>query len=336
MPKKNNAENGPTLHEPVMVTEVLDYLNPERAKGGTFIDATTSTGGHATEIARRLGHDGKLIGLDLDERALEIAKDRLAELSPAVKLFKANYGDMRAVLETEGDRGADGILIDLGFSSFQIDDPSRGFSFMKDGPLDMRMSRDGDLTAEKIVNESPFEELKRIISRYGEERWADGIAREIEDRRRKKRITTTGELVEAIEAALPEGEKARRGNHPATKTFQALRIAVNDELTNIDRGLEAAFDCLKPGGIMVVISYHSLEDRKVKRFFSHKEKECICPPDLPICRCDKQSEAEILTKGAVRPSEEEVENNPRARSARLRSAKKIAELPDSSSRTAIT
>lgn len=312
-----------STHEPVMVDEVLSYINPERSKGGVFVDATTSTGGHALEIARRLGPDGTLIGLDLDEAGLEIAKDRLSDTPPQIKLYKANYKDMNLALEAAGKSGADGILFDLGFSSFQIDEPSRGFSFQKDGPLDMRMDPRGEITAEEVVNEYPFDELKQIITRYGEESWADGIARKIVERRKEARVTTTGALVELIEAAIPEGEKARRNKHPATKTFQALRIAVNDELANVDRGLETAFDCLDKGGVMVVISYHSLEDRKVKRFFTYKEKECICPPDLPVCRCDKEVEVDILTKGAVRPSEGEIEENPRARSAKLRAARKL-------------
>jgi 16S rRNA (cytosine1402-N4)-methyltransferase len=306
-----------------MVDEVLSYLSPEEKKDGVFIDATTSTGGHAAAIAKRLSPEGTLIGLDLDERGLEVAKKRLSDSPPRVELFKANYGDMNLCLDAAGKSGADGVLFDLGFSSFQIDKPSRGFSFQKDGPLDMRMDPDGEITAEDVVNEYSFEELKRAIGKYGEEGWADGIAREIVRSREEKRITTTGELVEVIERAIPEGEKARRNTHPATKTFQALRITVNDELNNLDRGLETGFDCLNKGGTMVVISYHSLEDRKVKRFFAHKEKDCVCPPDLPVCSCDKRREVEVVTNGAIRPSQEEIEVNPRGRSAKLRAARKL-------------
>ncbi len=323
MKDDKNYKDNLSIHEPVMVNEVLRYLAPETVKDGVFIDATTSTGGHAAVIARKLGPGGTLIGLDLDQRGLEIAKDRLSCTSPKIKLYQGNYKDMNLALEAAGKSSADGILFDLGFSSFQIDEPSRGFSFQNDGPLDMRMDPNGEVIAEEIVNEYSFDELKRIITRYGEERWADGITGEILKQRKEDRITTTGQLVEVIEAAIPEGEKARRKNHPATKTFQALRIAVNDELTNLDQGLETAFDCLQKGRVMVVISYHSLEDRKVKRFFTYKEKECICPPDLPICRCNKEAEIDILTKGAIRPSEEEIEKNPRARSAKLRAAKKL-------------
>ena len=323
MKKDTDKKVGESIHEPVMVSEVLNYLAAEATSNGTFLDATTSTGGHALEIARHLGKNGVLIGIDLDERGLEIAKNRLSRTPPEVNLYKANYKDMKAALEASGVSGVNGVLFDLGFSSFQLDEPERGFSFQTDGPLDMRMDPGGEITAEEVVNDYSFAELKRIIIRYGEESWADGIARAILERRGKERITTTGELVKIIERAIPEGEKARRNSHPATRTFQALRIEVNDELNNLDEGLEAAYDCLYKCGVMVVISYHSLEDRKVKRFLNYREKDCICPPDLPVCRCDKESEVEVLTEGAERPSEEEIEKNPRARSARLRAARKI-------------
>ncbi|MFB6291272.1 MAG: 16S rRNA (cytosine(1402)-N(4))-methyltransferase RsmH [Candidatus Bipolaricaulia bacterium] len=324
---KEDRVNNFSIHQPAMVTEVLSYLAPEESPDGVFVDATTSTGGHAFEIARRLGKGGTLIGLDIDKSGLEMAQERLSSTPPEIKLFKANYKDLDLALEASGSVKADGILFDLGFSSFQVDQPSRGFSFQNDGPLDMRMDPEGEVTAEDIVNDYSFEELKRIISNYGEENWADGIAREIVNHRKENRIETTQELVGIIEVAIPEGEKGRRNTHPATKTFQALRIVVNDELTNLDRGLETAFNCLKEGGVMVVISYHSLEDRKVKRFFTHKEKECICPPDLPVCRCNKRAEVSILTKGAVSPTKQEIEENPRARSAKLRAARRIVPQP---------
>lgn len=318
----NNPDLKPPLHEPVMVDEVLNQLKPNENPNGTFFDGTTSTGGHAEEIARKLGPDGKLIGLDLDEKALEIASERLNKFSPEVKLYRANYSDVDKALEKAGAESVDGALLDLGFSSFQLEDPERGFSFQSDGPLDMRMNGKSERTAEDIVNEYQFEKLKDIILRYGEENWADGIAREIIERRKGDRITSTGQLVEVIETALPEGEKRRRNIHPATKTFQALRIEINDELTNLEEGLETAFDCLREGGVFVVISYHSLEDRRVKRFFTYKKKGCICPPDLPVCRCDKEKEVEITADGFT-PGKAEVEENPRARSARLRAARKL-------------
>ncbi len=321
--KPKDRERSPYLHDPVMVDEVLDYLDPAGEKSGLFVDATTSTGGHSLEIATGLGPDGTLVGLDLDRSALEVARERLSDLPPEVKLYQANYRELEAALDAAGAKKPDGILFDLGFSSFQIEDPERGFSFQKDGPLDMRMDPGGDLTAKEIVNNYSFRELKSIITRYGEENWADGIAKEIVDYRKNRKITTTNQLTEIIESAIPEGVQRQRNHHPATRTFQALRIAVNQELENLEEGLETAFAELKEGGVMVVISYHSLEDRRVKRFLKYKEKDCICPPDLPVCRCDKISEARLLSGGAVRPSQEEVEDNPRARSARLRAAEKI-------------
>ena len=323
MKDRNNKEEGLSIHLPVMVKEVLRYLAPGESKDGVFLDATTSTGGHAVEIARQLGSEGTLIGLDLDTKALEFTKERLSGTPPEVLLYQANYKDMDLALERAGKSKADGILFDLGFSTFQIEESSRGFSFQRNGPLDMRMNPAGELSAEDIVNEYKFEELKRIIGSYGEESWADAIARKIVEKRKEKRLETTGQLVEVIDAAIPEGVKARRKNHPATGTFQGLRIAVNDELNNLEGGLEKGFNCLSMNGVMVVISYHSLEDRKVKRFFNFKAKDCICPPELPVCRCDKESELDILTEGALRPAREEVEANPRARSARLRAGRKL-------------
>ena len=320
----DNREKDPRIHEPVMVNEVLSYLKPGERDGEVIVDGTTSTGGHALEIAKLLRPDATLIGLDLDKSGLEVANERLKGTQPTVKLFQANYRDIALVLNREGIDEVDGVLLDLGFSSFQIEDPERGFSFQKDGPLDMRMNPESDLTAKRIINQYPFDELKNILSRYGEEGWADGIAREIVQKRGQERITTTEQLKQVIESALPEGEKHRRSVHPATKTFQALRIAVNDELKNLEDGLESAFNCLNRGGVIVVISYHSLEDRRVKRFLNYKEKDCTCPPDLPICSCDKVQEVEILTSGAVRPSKAEVERNSRSRSARLRAGRKIA------------
>ncbi len=320
-----SEKEDPLIHDPVMVEEVIGYLRPEEKRSGVFCDATTSTGGHAEEIVSRLSSDGVYIGLDLDESALRFAKERLSGYPARVELYRANYSRLDEVLEAVGVAGADGVLFDLGFSTFQIEDPERGFSFQKKGPLDMRMNPEGDLTAEEIVNNYAFEELKQLILRYGEEKWADGIAKEIVKQRKQKRIKTTRDLVRVIESALPEGEKRRRNIHPATKTFQALRIAVNDELNNLKKGLETAFGCLKKGGVLVVISYHSLEDRETKRFLKYKARDCICPPDLPVCRCDKEAEVELLTGGAVRPDESEIGENPRSRSARLRAGKKITD-----------
>lgn len=319
----NKSNSGGPLHEPVMVDEVLGQLKPGKAGEEAFLDGTTSTGGHALEIARKLGPDDRLIGIDLDESALEVAKDRLEGSQPEVKLYRANYSDVDLVLEEASIQAVDGILLDLGFSSFQLEDTGRGFSFQSEGPLDMRMGRrEEETTAEDVVNDYSFEELKGIILRYGEEEWADGIAREIVRNREESRITTTGDLVTVIENALPEGLKGRRRIHPATKTFQALRIEVNNELKNLEDGLKTAFSCLKKGGTLAIITYHSLEDRRVKQFFNHKEKDCICPPDLPVCRCGKEKEVEVTAKGLT-PTEKEIKENPRSRSAKLRAGKKL-------------
>ncbi len=318
---KNSDARGP-LHDPVMVDEVLEQLKPGEAGEGIFLDGTTSTGGHALEIARKLGPGGTLIGIDLDESALEVANERLEGLRPEVKLYRANFSDTDLVLKEAGFTSIDGILLDLGFSSFQLEDKARGFSFQSDGPLDMRMDQGAKTTAEEVVNTYSFGELKELILHYGEDEWADGIAREIVKSRKESRITTTGELVSVIESALPEGEKGRRRIHPATKTFQALRIVVNNEMKNLEDGLETAFECLKRGGVLAVISYHSLEDRRVKQFFNQKENDCICPPDLPVCRCEEEKEVEITANGLT-PAEKEVRENPRSRSAKLRAGRKL-------------
>lgn len=318
-----STDDKPVFHEPVMVEEVLSYLEPKEKKNGIFVDATTSTGGHAKEVVKRLGSTGTFIGLDLDRAALETASDRLNGSAPEIKLYQANYKNMNLVLEKTRIDAVDGILFDLGFSSFQLEDPARGFSFQEEGPLDMRMDPEEGITAEEMVNGYSFAELKNIILRYGEERWADGIAKKIVKCRKKGKITSTGQLVDIIRAAIPKGERKKRKTHPATKTFQALRIAVNNELSNLEEGLETAFNCLKKDGVIVVISYHSLEDRRVKHFLNFKEKDCICPPDFPVCRCDKEKEIQILAKG-ITPDEAEIRENRRARSARLRAGKKVA------------
>ncbi|MFP3953673.1 MAG: 16S rRNA (cytosine(1402)-N(4))-methyltransferase RsmH [Candidatus Acetothermia bacterium] len=319
----NEENGGSNLHVPVMVGQVLEYLDVEHKPDGTFLDATTSTGGHSRAVAEEMSGDGELICLDVDRMALRTAKDRLEGTPPRVALYQANFSEIDRVLEIEGGVRLDGILFDLGFSSFQIDDPERGFSFQKEGPLDMRMNQEGELTAAEVVNKYERGELKRIISKYGEKRWAGRIAYKIVEARKRERISTTGDLVTVIREAIPGRVQRASSIHPATKTFQALRIHVNGEMKNLQRGLDKAFDGLKIGGTMVFLSYHSLEDRRVKKFFNYKEKDCICPPELPVCRCDKEQEMEVLTSGAERPSVDEVANNPRARSARLRAGRRL-------------
>ncbi|SRR6056297_2915121 len=319
----NNREVGPQFHVPVMVNEVLEYLEVQNRRSGTFIDATTSTGGHAEAIANELNPSGMIIGLDLDKEALKKANNRLEGKKPEVKLYQSNYKNLDLVLERENITAVDGILFDLGFSSVQVENPDRGFSFQQDGPLDMRMNQESDLTARRIVNTYEYKKLKSILYKYGEERYAPQISRKIVEARKEKQIKTTSRLTELIKEAIPKKAQVTSKIHPATKTFQALRIVVNDELANLEQGLEKAFKALVKGGNIVVLSYHSLEDKRVKGFFTYKEKDCICPPELPVCRCDKVQELELLTEGVLRPTEEQIEKNPRSRSARLRAARKL-------------
>jgi len=319
-----NAEETSAIHQPVLLKEALEYLavRPE----GVYLDATVGGGGHAFEIARRLSPGkGKLVALDLDPQALKVAKERLREYLDRVELVYANYADLESVLDERGIAQIDGVLFDLGLSSLQLADSTRGFSFQLDAPLDMRFDPQSPLTARKIVNEFSKEELVKIIREYGEERWAARIASEIIDARKRAPIETTRQLVELILRAVPKPAQRAyfegRAVHPATRTFQALRIAVNDELRNLERGLEAAFSRLKPQGRLVVISFHSLEDRLVKRFMREKAQGCICPPEFPVCRCGRLPKAEVFKR--VMPSPEEIARNPRARSARLRALRKL-------------
>ena len=311
-------------HRPVLLREVLHHLavRPE----GVYVDATVGGGGHACEIAPLLGPQGKLLGLDVDPEALKRAEGRLRVFIErgVVELVRASYVDLERVLDEREIQTVDGVLFDLGLSSLQLADAERGFSFQHEGPLDMRFDPEGTLTAAEIVNTYSQKEIARILREYGEERYAARIASEIVRAREAKRIETTRELVELVLKAIPKpAQRAsfRRGLHPATRTFQALRIAVNRELENVERGLEAAFRRLKPGGRLVVISFHSLEDRLVKRFMREKARGCVCPPEVPICRCGRTSEAKLL--GKATPTREEIEENPRARSARLRALEKV-------------
>ncbi len=291
-------------HIPVMLKEVLKILDPKR--GQIYVDATVGLGGHAREILRRILPDGMLIGLDRDEKALEISKKVLGE--KGVKLVKANFKDIKGIVESLGVGKVDGVLFDLGVSSLQLEDEERGFSFSKDGPLDMRMGKDGEIKAMDLINRMSVEELSRIFKLYGEERNARLIAKAIVDYRKKKEVKTTLELVNIIRNALPKPVQRKMGKHPARRVFQALRIAVNDELNSLEEGLEGAFEVLKEGGKICVISYHSLEDRMVKRFFKKL--------------CDG-GEAELLLRKVLRPCQEEIARNPRSRSARLRAVRRM-------------
>lgn len=292
------------MHIPVMLKEVLEVLAPK--PGGIYIDATVGLGGHAKAIADRISPRGLLIGIDRDEKALRIAADILKDYN--VKLLQGNFRNIDELVNRDFVGKVDGVLFDLGVSSLQLEDSERGFSFLKNGPLDMRMGSDASLRAVDIVNRLSIEELVRIFKEYGEERNAYIIAKAIVDRRGRKPIETTSELVEIIRNTLPKPLQRRMGKHPARKVFQALRIAVNEELDCLERGLNKAFKFLKVGGILCVISYHSLEDRIVKEF---------------IKKLRESGEGEPLFKKVLRPTKEEVIHNPRSRSAKLRAVRRV-------------
>jgi 16S rRNA (cytosine1402-N4)-methyltransferase len=305
-------------HTPVLAGELLDSLAP--APGEVAVDCTVGAAGHAMLVAERLGPDGLLIGLDRDPLA-EAAFAALAATAPcATRFLRADFASGLAELAVEGLR-ADVVYLDLGMSSMQVDTRERGFSYAFDAPLDMRMDPAQELTAAEVVNTWDRRRLARTLREYGEERYADRIAREIE---RRRPLTGTGELVEAISAAIPAPARFG-GGHPAKRTFQAIRIAVNDELGQVDAALPAAWSLLRAGGRLGAISFHSLEDRRVKRFLADKARGCICPPELPVCVCGRTPEAELIRRGGIVPAAVEVERNPRAKSARLRAARKITE-----------
>lgn len=311
-------------HIPVLLAECLEYLQLEPQH--TFVDATLGGAGHSLEAAKRLGREGTLIGIDQDDMALEAAALKLGTIPeatrPAIELLHGNFGDMDELLLSAEVPGVDAVLFDLGVSSPQIDLPSRGFSFKENGPLDMRMDPGNQtLTAAEIINTFNAADLARIIRVNSDEKWASRIADFIVRARQKAPITQTEELVDVIKAAIPASAR-RAGGHPAKRTFQALRIEVNGELDVLRRGLEAAVRWLNPGGRLAVISYHSLEDRIVKDAFASYADRCTCPPDFPTCVCGKQPILDIVTRRPVLPAKEEIERNPRARSAKLRVAQK--------------
>jgi 16S rRNA (cytosine1402-N4)-methyltransferase len=308
-------------HEPVLAAEVAGVLVPVLAGGGVLLDATVGLGGHAHRLL--LGAPrATLIGIDRDPYALAQARARLAGLGQRVELVRGEFAQLAAVLERLGSAPLRGVLFDLGVSSPQLDRPERGFSFRHDGPLDMRMDPSRQLTAEHVVNHYEEAELARVIARYGEERYARRIARAIV---RNRPILSTGRLAEVVAEVIPQPSRRGARIHPARRTFQALRIEVNDELGQLEQALPAALERLEPGGRICVISYHSLEDRIVKRTFARAARGCICPPDLPMCSCGARATLRLLTRRAVRPSEAEVAANPRASAARLRSAEKLDE-----------
>jgi 16S rRNA (cytosine1402-N4)-methyltransferase len=310
----------PVVHIPVLPGEVMRYLAP--AAGEIFVDGTIGLGGHAALLAGKLGPSGTLLGIDLDASALAKAGENLSSFPGCLILRHGNYRDLPIFLEEEGLPAPDGILLDLGVSSLQLDRGERGFSYWEDAPLDMRMDSTQGFTAADLVNGASREELCRIIREYGEEPWAARISKFIVEERRKNPILTTYHLVQVIKAAVPAGAR-RRGPHPARRTFQALRIAVNKELESLAAGLAAGIRCLAPGGRMVVISFHSLEDRLVKQTFQRMARKCTCPPGFPVCCCGGGPGVEILTNRPVTPSAGEIAANPRARSAKLRAIRKL-------------
>ena len=305
-------------HVSVLLDECIEGLNIK--PDGIYVDGTLGGAGHSDHIAEKLT-TGRLIGIDRDPVALKAAGERLSPFADRVTLVHSNFCRMGQVLQELGISGVDGILLDLGVSSPQLDDGSRGFSYMTDAPLDMRMDNGDALSADTVVNTWSYEELKRILYDYGEERYAPAIAAAIVRKREISPIRTTLELVDVIRSAMPPAA-LREKQHPAKRTFQAIRIAVNDELNSVSKAMDAAIPCLNPGGRLAVITFHSLEDRIVKNAMAAAAKGCICPPEFPVCVCGRKPQVTVLTRKPIVSGEEELERNPRARSAKLRICEK--------------
>lgn len=303
-------------HVPVLLSAVLEGLRPR--SGMSFIDATLGAGGHAAALLEASAPDGRLLGFDRDAAALEVARRRLARFGDRVRVVHASYAQIGRLAPAHGFEAVDGILFDLGLSSLQLDDPARGFSFRFDAPLDMRFDPRHGITAAELVNELPEERLAALLREYGEERHARRIARAIVAARP---VRTTGRLAEVVARAVPRARHERI--HPATRTFQALRIAVNEELEALERALPQAVELLRPGGRLAVISFHSLEDRIVKRFMRREAQDCLCPPEQLVCTCEHVARLRVITRKPIMATEEEIAANPRARSARLRLAERV-------------
>ncbi len=303
------------MHEPVLYQEIIHALCPH--DGNFYVDGTVGSGGHAWGILEASSPHGKLLGLDLDPQALDLARERLSPFDDRVTLVRASYTTLGVQLEALGWDSVQGILLDLGVSSMQLDSPERGFSFRSDGPLDMRFNPQAEMNASDLVNELPEGELANLIYRFGEERHSRQVARAIVSARP---LHTTGELKEVVSKAV--GRKQSRV-HPATRTFQALRIATNKELEAVKDVLPEAVAALSPGGRLAVISFHSLEDRIVKHFFRQESVDCICPPEQPLCTCGHRATLKLITRKPLRPGQAEIDANPRARSARLRVVEKL-------------
>ena len=303
------------VHKSIMLEEVIESLAIK--PNGIYVDGTLGGAGHSSEIVKRLGEDGRLIGIDQDGEAIEAATKRLKPYKDKVTIVRSNYAQMKEVLRDLGIPKVDGILLDLGVSSYQLDNAERGFTYREDVPLDMRMDQRNPKTAADIVNEYSEMELYRMIRDYGEDRFAKNIAKHIVRAREKKPIETTGELCEIIKAAIPAKMRAGTG-HPAKQTFQALRIELNHELEVLTNSIDGMIDCLKPGGRLCIITFHSLEDRIVKNAFRKNENPCICPPNFPVCTCGRKSKGKVITRKPILPTEEEMEANSRSKSAKLR------------------
>ena len=302
-------------HIPVLFHEIMDIMAPQ--PGEVFVDCTLGGGGHSKGFLERISPDGTLIGIDQDTNALAAAQQNLCDYSGRVTYVHSNYSNLDEILNTYAPDGVDGILFDIGVSSHQLDEKDRGFSYMQDAPLDMRMDQSRSMTARDVVNTYSEDELHRIIKEYGEERWAKRIAKFIVEFRSKQPIETTGELVDIIKRAIPKGAR-EEGSHPAKRTFQAIRIELNKELEVLQNNLDDMIELLNPGGRICIITFHSLEDRIVKTIFKKNENPCTCPSHFPVCVCGKESKGNVVGRKPILPSEEELEVNSRSKSAKLR------------------
>lgn len=302
-------------HKSVLLYETVDSLNIK--PDGIYVDGTLGGGGHAYEVCSRLGKHGRLIGIDQDADAIAAATKRLEPFADKVTVVRSNYENIVSVLHDLGIEKVDGIYLDLGVSSYQLDTASRGFTYREDAPLDMRMDQRNTQTAADIVNTYSETELYHIIRDYGEDRFAKNIAKHIVQRRQEKPYETTGELIETIKAAIPAKIRAT-GGHPAKRTFQAIRIELNHELDVLNRSIDTMIDLLNPGGRLSIITFHSLEDRIVKKRFRDNENPCICPPEFPVCMCGRKSKGTVITRKPIVPGEEELEYNKRSKSSKLR------------------
>ena len=302
-------------HKSVLLNETIDGLNIK--PDGIYVDGTLGGGGHAYEVCRRLGEKGSIVGIDQDAPAIEAASARLKDFGEKVTIVRSNYCDMKSKLHELGIDKVDGIVLDLGVSSYQLDTAERGFSYREDAPLDMRMDTRQKMTARDIVNDYTEADLYRVIRDYGEDKFAKNIAKHIVQARAVKPVETTAELSEIIRASIPMKFQKKSG-HPAKRTFQAIRIELNRELDVLRDSLDDMIDLLNPGGRLCIITFHSLEDRIVKSAFRKNENPCTCPPDFPVCVCGKKSKGSIITKKPILPSEEELEYNSRSKSAKLR------------------